>query len=129
MDVVTSPAPEQTQRSALDHLFWLSGISLAAGGLLTTAAWIVHAVVDPSRSGYAEPWWLPLNLVLSFGAILMAMGLPGFHARQASKAGIPGLIGLILLFSGMLLAYVGVQTLEARHMSVARHLGLCPYII
>jgi len=43
----------------------------------------------------------------------MAMGLPGFHARQASNTGIPGLIGLILLFTGMLLAYVGVQTLEA----------------
>jgi hypothetical protein len=113
MDVVTSPAPEQTQRSTLDYLFRLSGISLAAGGLLTTAAWIAHAIVDPGRGGYAEPWWLPLNLALSFGAILMAMGLPGFHTRQASKTGTPGLIGLVLLFSGMLLAYVGVQTLEA----------------
>jgi hypothetical protein len=113
MHIVSSPAPEQTQRSALDHLLWLSGISLAAGGLITTAAWIVHAIVDPGRGGYAEPWWLPLNLALSFGAILMAMGLPGFHARQASKTGIPGLIGLVLLFSGLLLAYVGVQTLEA----------------
>jgi NADH:ubiquinone oxidoreductase subunit K len=113
MDVVTSSLPEQTQCSTLGHLFLLSGISLAAGGFITTAAWIVHAIVDPGRSGYAEPWWLPLNLALSFGAILMAMGLPGFHARHASKAGIPGLIGLVLLFSGMLLAYVGVQTLEA----------------
>jgi hypothetical protein len=113
MDVVISSPPEQTQRSTLGHLFLLSGISLAAGGFITTAAWIVHAILDPGRGGYAEPWWLPLNIALSFGAILMAMGLPGFHARHASKAGIPGLIGLVLLFSGMLLAYVGVQTLEA----------------
>lgn len=113
MDVETLTPPEQTQRSALDHLFWLSGILLAAGGLITTAAWVVHAIVDPGRGGYAEPWWLPLNLVLSLGGILMAMGLPGFHTRQASKTGISGLMGLVLLFSGMLLAYVGVQTLEA----------------
>jgi hypothetical protein len=98
------------------QLYRLSGLSLTTGGGIATAAWVFYAVVDPGRSGYAEPWWLPLNLALSWGAILMAMGLPGFHARQAARTGFAGTTGLVLLFSGMLLAYVGVQTLEAFSM-------------
>jgi hypothetical protein len=101
------------QRGVSQQLEWLSGISLTIGGAVATAAWLLHAVVDPERGGYAEPWWIPLNLSLSIGAILMALGLPGFHARQASATGVRGLIGLVLLFVGLLLAYVGVQTLEA----------------
>jgi hypothetical protein len=98
---------------ALAPLIRLSGLSLAAGGILATGAWVFHAIVDPGRAGYSEAWWLPVNLALAVGAIFMALGLPGFHARQASRTGVPGLMGLVLLFSGMLLAYVGVQTLEA----------------
>ena len=92
---------------------WWSGASLAAGGLFATAGWIVHAILDPGRGGYAEAWWIPLNLTLSLGGILMALGLPGFHARQGMRTGVAGLVGLVCFFTGMLLAYVGVQTLEA----------------
>jgi hypothetical protein len=101
------------QAATTARLIRLSGVSLGIGGALATGAWVVHAIVDPARGGYAEPWWIPLNLALSGGAILMALGLPGFHARQASRAGALGLAGLVMLFVGMLLAYVGVQTLEA----------------
>jgi hypothetical protein len=103
----------RTPRASPADLGWWSGLSLAAGGTLATGAWIFHAIVDPGRGGYAEPWWIPLNLALSVGAILMAFGLPGFHARQAARTGAPGLLGVALFFTGMLLAYVGVQTLEA----------------
>jgi NADH:ubiquinone oxidoreductase subunit K len=113
MDPVRTVPAEPTPAEIGDSLIRLSGVSVAAGGLLATGAWVFHAVVDPGRGGYAEPWWIPLNLALSVGAILMALGLPGVHARQASRAGVPGLIGLVLLVTGMLLAYVGVQTLEA----------------
>jgi hypothetical protein len=113
MERVLAPQTEQTRSLATTQLVRLSGMSLMMGGLIATGAWVFHAIVDPGRGGYAEPWWLPLNFALSCGAILMALGLPGLHARQASRAGVPGLIGLVLLFSGLLLAYVGVQTLEA----------------
>jgi hypothetical protein len=107
----TTPARAPTPTQA--NLGRWSGLSLAAGGTLATGAWVFYAIVDPGRGGYAEPWWIPLNLALSVGAILMAFGLPGFHARQAARTGAPGLLGVALFFSGMLLAYVGVQTLEA----------------
>lgn len=113
MEAAPSPATTHEARQAPGSLGRLSGVSLAAGGIIATGAWLVHAVIDPGRGGYAEPWWLPLNLALAVGAILMALGLPGFHARQAVRTGTAGVVGLVLFFSGMLLAYVGVQTLEA----------------
>jgi hypothetical protein len=113
MGTVRTPNPEEEQDMATAQLVRLSGMSLGIGGILATGAWVLHAIVDPTRGGYAEPWWIPLNLALSVGAILMALGLPGFHARQASQVGALGLIGLVMLFVGLLLAYVGVQTLEA----------------
>ena len=113
MGTVLTPIQEQEQDITTGQLVRLSGISLMIGGTLATGAWVLHAIVDPARGGYAEPWWIPLNLALSCGGILMALGLPGFHASQASRSGALGLIGLVLLFAGLLLAYVGVQTLEA----------------
>ena len=113
MEVSSAPVTEAASSAAPARLSQLSGVSLAAGGMLATGAWVVHAIVDPARGGYAQPWWIPLNLALSIGAILMALGLPGFHARQAARTGVAGLLGLVSFFSGMLLAYVGVQTLEA----------------
>jgi SAM-dependent methyltransferase len=104
---------ERERSATATHLGRLSGLSLAMGGALATGAWVLHGVLDPARGGYAEPWWIPLNLALSCGAILMALGLPGAHARQASRAGVLGTIGLVMLFGGLLLAYVGVQILEA----------------
>jgi hypothetical protein len=86
---------------------------MASGGLVVTAAWIFIAVVDPGRVGYAEPWWVPSNLALSLGALAIALGLPGLHALQAARTGVPGLVGMALLFVGMVLAYVGVQSVEA----------------
>jgi len=108
-----STGSKQAQGIPTTQLVRLSGMSLVIGGILATGAWVLHAIVDPARGGYAEPWWIPLNLSLSFGALLMALGLPGFYARQASRVGVSGLIGLIMLFAGLLLAYVGVQILEA----------------
>jgi hypothetical protein len=113
METVLSSTSEEERDATILHLVRLSGVSLVIGGALATGAWILHAILDPARGGYAEPWWIPLNLALSCGAILMALGLPGFYARQASRTGVLGLIGLVMLFVGLLLAYVGVQTLEA----------------
>jgi hypothetical protein len=74
--VVSHPVPPvKAESTEATHLTRLSGLALASGGVITTAAWVFHAIVDPGRSGYAETWWLPLNLALSCGAILMAMGL------------------------------------------------------
>ena len=81
-----------------DKLFWLSGFSLTLGGCLTFMGWIMFAILDTGHQFYQHPRWYPLNLLVIVGGLLMAMGLPGFYVRQASEAGIGGLIGFVLLF-------------------------------
>jgi hypothetical protein len=86
------------------------------GGSLATFAWVFFAVVDPTRVGHAEAWWVPLNLTVMFGGIFMAFGLPGFHARQAARTGWVGTVGIVVFFAGILVAHVAVQPLEAMTM-------------
>jgi hypothetical protein len=105
-----TPTSEAPARPPLERL---SGASMAVGGSLATAAFVFLAIVDPTRAGHAEPWWVPVNLALMFGGIFMALGLPGFHARQAVRTGWLGVAGIVLFFVGILVAYVAVQTLEA----------------
>jgi hypothetical protein len=95
-----------------DKLFWLSGLSLILGGFMTFMAWILFAIFDPGHQFYQHPRWFPLNLLVIFGGLLMAMGLPGFYARQASEAGIGGLIGFVLFFVGLVLSHIAVHSIE-----------------
>jgi len=46
----------------------------------------------------------------------MAMGLPGFYYSQAKTAGLPGLLGFILLFIGLVIPYVAVHSVETLTM-------------
>jgi len=74
-------------------LYRLSGLSLVLCGLL--------AIVGPFLQGATDP---PPALVsfISFVAVLLTMlGLPGLFARQAERAGILGLISMVLIFFGL----------------------------
>jgi hypothetical protein len=71
-----------------DELFWLSGLSLAIGGLLNLLSWILFAIFDSGHQFSQHSRWFPLNLHVIFGGLLMAIGLPGFYASQASESGI-----------------------------------------
>lgn len=96
----------------IERLFWLSGLALAIGGGLATLAWLAFALFDPGHVRYQERWWLALNFMVIGGGLFMALGLPGFYARQAQAAGLLGLIGHLLLFAGIILAYVAVHAIE-----------------
>jgi hypothetical protein len=96
----------------IDKLFWLSGLSLAIGGLLTFSSWVLFAIFDPGHQFYLHPRWFPLNLLVIGGGLLMAMGLPGFYARQASETGVWGLVGFVLFFIGLVLSHIAVHSIE-----------------
>jgi hypothetical protein len=87
-----------------------SGLALLLGGSLYSSAWILFAIVGRNPAG---PWWLPFNLLVVAGSIGIALGLPGFHAYQGAKTGLAGLLGMIMLFVGILLAGVARQAVEA----------------
>jgi hypothetical protein len=53
-----------------------------------------------------------MNLLIIAGGLFIAMGLPGFYARQASKAGFWGLAGFVLMFSGLVLSHLAVHSIE-----------------
>ena len=92
-----------------ETLSWLSGFSLILGGLLATAGWLLFAVFDPAHQ---RPGWLPLNALIIAGGVFMALGLPGFYARQATEIGLLGLIGFVLLFVGIVIPYIAVHSIE-----------------
>ena len=95
-----------------DKLIGLSGLSLTIGGLMTFTSWILFAIFDPGHQYYQHQRWFPLNLLVIFGGLLMALGLPGFYARQASEAGLWGLIGFVLFFIGLVLSHLAVHSIE-----------------
>lgn len=98
------------------RLLWLSGLALLLGGGLASAGWLLFAALDPGHINYAGRLWWPLNGLVIAGGVFMAMGLPGFYAAQARESGLPGLVGFVLLFVGVVLAYVGVQAIETATM-------------
>jgi len=101
---------------ALIKLLELSGVSLAVGGLMATTGWLAFGLLDPEHTEYSHRRWLPLNFLIIGGGLLMAMGLPGFYYSQAASAGLPGLLGFILFFIGLVIPYVAVHSVETLTM-------------
>jgi hypothetical protein len=99
-----------------ERLLWLSGLSLLAGGLLATTAWVLFARFDPVHRAYTERFWLPFNFMVIGGGFLMVLGLPGFYALQARQSGILGLLGFVIFFAGILFAYVAVHSIQTLTM-------------
>jgi hypothetical protein len=92
-----------------EKLIWLSGLSLAAGGIGATVGWLLFAILDPPHHGPAKWWWWPGNILVISGGLFMILGLPGFYVTQAEKIGVIGLLGFISFFAGLALAHIGVH--------------------
>jgi hypothetical protein len=101
---------------AIEKLILLSGISLIIGGLLATAGFLSFARFDPNRLLSGEGFWLPFNFLIIGGGFFMALGLPGFYASQAQKAGVVGLVGYVIFFAGIVFAYLAVHSIETMTM-------------
>jgi hypothetical protein len=81
-------------------LFRLGGLSLLLGGLLS----ILYLFIHPEGSGlayYEDPMTAPSHLVGFVAVLMVLLGLPGLYARQAQRAGILGLAGMLLVFFGL----------------------------
>jgi hypothetical protein len=88
----------------------LGGFALLVGAVSYTLAWFGFAAFgrDP-----LAPYWLPFHLLVIFGSIGIAAGLPALHGAQAHGAGVLGVVATAMLFVGFLLAGVARQSVEA----------------
>jgi hypothetical protein len=125
MPIPATRVTERTLHSEVSGLIRLSGASLTVGGLMAATAFVFLAVVDPARGGHGEVWWIPAQFSVILGGMFMALGLPGLHVSQAARTGLAGVIGIVVLFAGLVLAYVGVHATEILSQpSVPARLGL-----
>jgi hypothetical protein len=85
----------------------IGGLALMIGASAYSLAWIVTALIGRDPAGAA---WVPLNLLVVFGSMAIAAGLPSLHAVQAK--GTLGLVAIAMLFVGFLTAGVARQSVE-----------------
>jgi hypothetical protein len=89
-----------------------SGLFLLLGGGLATLGWLLFSFFDPTHTRTAEPTWMVFNLLVIFGGVFMAFGLPGFYLAQSERIGTFGLIAFIIFFIGIVIPYIAVQSIE-----------------
>lgn len=90
----------------------ICSIAFALGGGLATIGWLLFAVLDPEHRQTGTPRWFRLNGMLIAAGVLMSMGLPGFYFRQAEAAGLLGIAAFAIMFVGLVVPYVAVQSIE-----------------
>lgn len=83
-------------------LYRLGGISLVWGGGLTALGYILHPAGD-NPADLVNPLQVPVHLMIFFGILLLVLGLISMYARQSSRVGVWGLVGVLLLFFGLLM--------------------------
>ena len=76
-------------------LFRLNGLTLVLGGVLGGVASAVH---PPDLT---DPINVPVHLALYVAIMLIALGLPGLYLRHSEATKVAGLIGMVMLFFGI----------------------------
>jgi hypothetical protein len=90
-----------------------SGIALMVGGLLATTGWILFTIFDPRHVNTTVITWRVFNLLIIFGGLFIAMGLPGFFLSQAGRTGVLIWPAFVILFIGIAIPYLAVQSIES----------------
>jgi hypothetical protein len=95
----------------------LSGVSLISGGVLLAIGSAISSLLLPEGliAMYSSPLSITAYALRIVGAVLLLLGLPAVVARQAegSRAVILSLIGFLLLFLGIAMLEVGMNSIYA----------------
>ncbi|MBV9232298.1 MAG: hypothetical protein JOZ18_23525 [Chloroflexi bacterium] len=78
-------------------LYQLSGLSLVLGALLLIIGLILNPV-DTGVTTVKDPLIMTSSLLNFFGVLFTLLGLPGLFLRQSERAGLLGLLGMLLSF-------------------------------
>ena len=90
-----------------ERLFRFSGVALLVGGLLAALFTLIGMLLFPGNNSPTNALWMPVQLLIFVGALLVLLGLPAIYVRQARQVGWLGLIGFILTFLAALIIGVG----------------------
>src|SRR5258706_2517985 len=98
-------------------LYRWSGIVLLVGSLFGVIGSILDTVLIPGNNETAQqvlstPFTIDASLFLAW-ALLLTMALPGLYLRQATRAGVLGFAGFVLLSLGLLLGGVAFAIVQA----------------
>ena len=87
-------------------LLRLAGLPLLVGGIIGAIVVAIHPneITDPIDG--------PVHIALFFGVLLVLLGWPAVLARQASRIGILGPIGFVLVFVGLAVGEITHSVLE-----------------
>lgn len=96
----------------------LSGIALLIGSALSIAYYLIQAFLG--ENNLAAIIGMPSlisNVVGYAGSVLILLGLPGMYARQAGRAGIPGLLGFLFawyvnLYQGVIIPFTSLTIIS-----------------
>ena len=87
---------------------------LLAGAIGTILSFLLIFLI-PGPEGLSGPESIPTNVVFIISGLLLLVGLPALYRVQAKQIGILGLVGVVLLWVGMVLVLLvlsGVQILD-----------------
>lgn len=97
-----------------------SGVVLILGCLLSAIYYFTQAVFlsDTDLKTLVSPLSLNSSIIGLCGSMLVLLGLPGVYVRQAPRAGILGLLGVlclwyITLFQGVLIPFTTIMIIPA----------------
>ena len=103
----------------------LNGQFLLAGAIGAILS-LLFIFLIPGPDGLTGPGSIPANIVAVLSGLLLLAGLPALYRAQAKQIGILGLVGVVLLWVGMvlfLLVLSGVQILDVAVPGSIPHLG------
>jgi hypothetical protein len=85
-------------------LIWLGALATVAGSVIVILADLVSLVTLPAgvplSVAAAGGAWRPILALYLIAALLLLVGLPGLHVRQAAAAGWFGIVGLVAAAAG-----------------------------
>jgi hypothetical protein len=103
----------------------LGGQCLLIGSIGSILAALLVFLI-PGPDGIAGPGSIPANVVMILSGVLLLMGLPTLYRVQARQVGRLGLVGVVLLWVAIVLAWLflsGIQILDVAVPGLIPHPG------
>jgi hypothetical protein len=88
-----------------NNLIRWSGLALLVGGLLYAINGFFHLNNNDPQVTFS-PLWLPIQIIITIFYLLDILGLIGLHSYQKDKAGLLGVIGVVLAIIGSALTFI-----------------------